>query len=475
MDISIISIMTIINILFAGIVVFFERKEIGATWAWLMVLIFIPVLGFFIYIFLGRSLKQKNFFKLSANERAYLKHAAEDQALAIHQMGPLLNKHSDLVKMNLKSSNALVTMDNEVMIFHDGNEKFDSLFTDIQHAKKEINIQYFIIKRDSLGKRLRDALTKKAQEGVKVRLLYDEIGSRQITRSFFKELIAKGGEVEAFFPSPIRLVNFRINNRNHRKLCIIDGEIAYIGGFNVGNEYLGLSKRLGYWRDTHLRIIGGAVDHIQGRFILDWNKATKHHKENLEQFMFRPEKHTGACAVQIIASGPNSRTEHLKNMYLKLMTTAKKSIYIQTPYFVPDSSFMDACKIALLSGVDLRIMIPNKSDHLFVRWATLSSVGQLLPYGAKILLYENGFLHAKTIIVDEEVASAGTTNVDTRSFRLNFEVNALLYDEKVAKQLQDLFIQDSEVCTELTSEKYAARPLLIKMIEAVARLLSPIL
>lgn len=471
----IVSIITVSNILLAAIVVFIERRDIGTTWAWLMVLFFIPLLGFFIYIFLGRQIKQKNYFKLSTEERAYLQSAVDEQIMDIHELGPLLNKHSDLLRMNLISSNAIVTTDNEITVFHDGKEKFAALFRDIQNAKKEINVQYYIFQRDALGKQLRDELTSKAKEGVKVRVLYDEIGSRRITRSFFKELISHGGEVEAFFPSLFKLVNFRINNRNHRKLCIIDGTYAYIGGFNVGQEYLGLDEKMGYWRDTHLRITGGAVDHIQGRFILDWNKATNRTKVNTDEFSFRSEKHTGKSAVQIISSGPNSQTEHLKNMYLKLIVTAKKSIYIQTPYFVPDSSFMDACKIALLSGVDVRIMIPNKPDHPFVYPATLAHVGELLPYGVKILLYEKGFLHAKTIVVDQEVASVGTTNIDTRSFRLNFEVNALIYDEAIVKQLHDLFLHDSEACSELTIERYETRTKLARFKEAVARLLSPIL
>lgn len=470
----------IINIPLAAVVLFIERRDVGSTWAWLMILFFIPIAGFIVYLFFGRQLKQKNFYKLSDKERGYLQSAANEQMKQLSYRNifydnHLLKKHTQLLFMNLKSANALVSMDNEINIFSDGQEKFDSLFSDIKAAKKEINIQYYIIQRDSLGEKLRDELTKKAREGVKVRVLYDEIGSRKITSAFFKELISYGGEVEAFFPSFLRLVNFRINNRNHRKLCIIDGSISYIGGFNIGNEYLGLDKKFGYWRDTHLRIKGESVNHIQGRFVLDWNQAKDQHKLKLEKFLSRKEMHDGSSPVQIVASGPNSETEHLKNVYVKLITSAQKSVYIQTPYFIPDASVMDACKIALLAGIDVQIMIPNKPDHLFVYWATWAYVGELISYGAKIMIYENGFLHAKTIVVDEEVASVGTANIDSRSFRLNFEVNAIIYDEKVAKQLQHLFLQDSELCTELTLERYRERSIIIKFKEAVSRLLSPLL
>ncbi len=475
-----VSLILIINILFAVIVVFIERRDVGATWAWLMVLFFVPVAGFSVYLFLGRQLKQANFYKLSAEERRYLKSAASKQIEQIIKKegiedSELLNKYKKLLMMNIKSSNALVTTDNEVQIFSDGKEKFNALFNDIRGATKEINIQYYIIKNDSLGRKLRDELTKKAKEGVKVRVLYDEIGSRKLPSSFFKQLKEYGGEVEVFFPSFFRLINFRINNRNHRKLCIIDGRVAYIGGFNVGDEYLGLDKRFGYWRDTHLRIVGEAANYIQDRFNLDWQQATKTKKANLDPFFYRTEKHTGKTLVQIVSSGPNSRVEHLKNMYIKMIMSAQKSVYIQTPYFIPDASFMDACKIALLSGVDVRIMIPNKPDHPFVYWATLSYVGELLYFGAKILIYENGFMHAKTIVVDEEVASVGTTNIDSRSFKLNFEVNAIIYDKKVAKELHELFERDSELCSELTLKRYRRRSAFIKFKEAISRLLSPIL
>ncbi|MCH6264545.1 cardiolipin synthase [Neobacillus citreus] len=474
-----IALITVLNILFAIVVMFVERRDVSSTWAWLLVLFFLPILGFLIYIFLGRQLKQKNFYKLSEEERRFLNEAVSVQMDHLTRSdflhNPLLQRYGDLIKMNMKSSNALLSNDNDVQIFHHGIDKFDALFQDIRNAKIEIHLQYYIIQRDSLAVKLRDELTKKAKEGVRVRVLYDEVGSRRMNRSFFKELIECGGEVEVFFPSFLKLINFRINTRNHRKICIIDGEIAYIGGFNIGNEYLGLDKKFGNWRDTHLRILGEAVNHIQGRFVLDWKQATDQETINHEAFSMNLERHSGSSAIQIIASGPNSTTEHLKNMYLKLIMSAQKSVYIQTPYFIPDSSFMDACKIALLSGVDVRIMIPSKPDHPFVYWANLAYAGELLSYGAKILLYENGFLHAKTILVDQEVASVGTTNIDMRSFRLNFEVNALIYDEKIAHDLYDLFMEDSNYCSELTLTRYQGRSGFVRIKESVSRLLSPIL
>lgn len=474
-----VSIIVILNLVLLAGVLFFERRDIGNTWAWVLLLVFLPIIGFFLYLFLGRSLKQKNFYNLTEKERGSIELEVEKQLSQDHmekmRNSPLLKKHKELIRMNLKSSDALLSYDNNLLIFDDGHQKFDALVADIKAAQKEINIQYYIIQPDALGRRIRDALIERAKAGVKVRLLYDEVGSKKTPPRFYKELREAGGEVEVFFPSLLRLINFRVNNRNHRKLVIIDAETAYIGGFNVGDEYLGLDKKFGYWRDTHLRITGGAVNHIQGRFILDWHQAGNNIPGEWEDYSFQIEPNEGTSPIQIVSSGPNSETEHLKNMYIKLILSAKKTVFIQTPYFIPDTSFMDACKIALLGGVDVRIMIPCKPDHPFVYWATWAYAGDLLDYGAKVLLYENGFLHAKTIVVDEEVAAVGTMNIDSRSFRLNFEVSAIVYDEKVAMQLHQLFLKDIEVSSELTSERYAERSLLIKFKEGISRLLSPVL
>lgn len=473
-----ISLISLINIVLGIAVIFFERRDVGYTWAWLLILFTVPLVGFIIYIFLGRQVRKENFYKLTDFERSDFESAVNRELEAVKEKYPhndILDKYSDLIKMNLNSSNAFLTTDNEINIFTTGKEKFDSLFEDIKKAEKEVNIQYYIIQPDHLGKQLRDLLVQKAKEGVKIRLLFDAIGSKKLSPSFFQEIIKNDGEVEVFFPSFLRLINFRINNRNHRKLCIIDGTIAYIGGFNVGDEYLGMKKKFGYWRDTHLRIMGNAVNHIQARFILDWVYSSKDELVTGKEFSFTRVKHNGNSPVQIVSSGPNSKTEHLKNMYVRLIMSAKKSIYIQTPYFIPDTSFMDACKMALLSGVDLRIMIPNKPDHPFVYWATWAFAGELLSYGAKIYLYEKGFLHAKTIVVDQKASSVGTTNIDNRSFKLNFEVNATIYDETISGKLAHIFNEDMKNCSQLTRERYSERPLRIKFKEAISRLVSPIL
>lgn len=287
-------------------------------------------------------------------------------------------------------------------------------------------------------------------------------------------MIELGGEVEVFFPSIFPLINPRLNFRNHRKIVVIDGRIGYIGGFNVGDEYIGLNNKFGYWRDTHLRIEGSSVLPIQTRFILDWNQASEHKIEYSERyFPAIPKK--GDVAMQIISSGPDTDWPTIKNAYLKLLMEAKRYIYIQTPYFIPDNSFLNAIEVASLSGIDVRIMIPNKPDHLFVYWATYSYIGELLKAGAKVYIYDKGFIHAKTIVIDDEAASVGTANIDVRSFKLNFEVNAFIYDKLVCHELAEIFEKDILDSRELTLEQYENRSVIIKFKESISRLLTPIL
>ncbi|AMO87142.1 Cardiolipin synthase [Solibacillus isronensis B3W22] len=469
-----------INILFALTVIFLERKKPSSTWAWLLVLFFLPFVGFFLYLLLGRQLRKKHLFRWDGRKDIGIEQLISYQIEAIENNELELRvehikSYNHLIYMNLKTNNAVLTQDNDIKIFVDGSDKFEALINDISHAKNHIHIQYYIFKLDNLGQRIVNALIKKAKQGVKVRVLFDEMGSRGVRKRHFKELIEAGGEVEVFFPSILPLINPRLNFRNHRKISIIDGRIGYIGGFNVGDEYLSLSDRFGYWRDTHLRIEGSAVHPLQTRFILDWNQASARNDICYAERYFPIIPQKGTAALQIISSGPDTEWEVIKNNYLHLITNAKKYVYIQSPYFIPDESFFDAIRIAALSGIDVRIMIPNKPDHLFVYWATYSYVGPLVEAGAKVYHYEKGFIHAKMIVVDDEIASVGTANIDVRSFSLNFEVNALLYDRLLAHRLAEIFESDILDCSELTFELYKNRSNFIKFKESISRLLSPIL
>ena len=257
---------------------------------------------------------------------------------------------------------------------------------------------------------------------------------------------------------------------------VIDGKIGYVGGFNVAREYVGLDEKFGYWRDTHMRITGSSVSALQARFILDWNFAAKKRTLPFEKYMEEPDIRSGAhCPMQIVTSGPDSLVQSIRNTYLRLIHKAKHSIYIQTPYFIPDEAIMSALMIAVRSGVEVNIMIPCKPDHPFVYWATYSYVGELALQGANCYTYNNGFLHAKGIVVDELVLSYGTANMDIRSFSLNFEVNAIIYDREKAREMTEYFKEDLKYSRRITRDVYQGRSLLIRFKEQVSRLLSPVL
>ncbi|EUJ40025.1 cardiolipin synthase [Brochothrix campestris] len=473
----------IVNMLLALLTVFLERRESSAIWAWLLVLIFIPIIGFILYLLIGRNLSRRKIFDWKAQEKIGINDVINSQINLIKEgvfpFGTETSlKHKEMVYLLLVNDGAPLTQDNAVEIFTDGNEKFESLFADIEAATDHIHLIYYIFRFDDLGTRLIDLLIEKAKQGVEVRFVYDAMGSRSVRPKDFKTLEQHGGKAYPFFPSKLPLINMRLNYRNHRKLAIIDGKVGYIGGFNIGDEYLGKSEKFGYWRDTHLRIEGSANFAMQARYIMDWNSAARKPEDKIKydsRYFPLPAKQDSEVPVQIVSSGPDTDLEQIKNGYIKLINSAKKTIFIQTPYFIPDNSVLESLKIAALSGVDVRVMIPSIPDHPFVYWATTNHVSELLKCGAKVYRYQNGFLHAKTVVVDGEVSSVGTANIDNRSFRLNFEVNAFLYDEKISQQLHRIFLEDLKLSSEMTLAQYENRSLWIRFKEGVSRLVSPIL
>lgn len=469
----------IINLLLALAVIFIERRNVMATWAWVMVLVLLPGLGFLIYLFLGQNLSKRKIYKMKQVQLQRMFDLVDQQKLELTQ-GDIEFKDSsiadyrDLIALNLRNSYAFFSQDNLVDIYDNGDAKFTALFQSLEQAEQHIHLLYYRVRNDHLGSKLMELLTRKAKEGVQVRLLYDEVGSPRLSDAFFSRFRAAGGQAVAFFPALIPFINLRLNYRNHRKLVIIDGKWGFIGGFNVGDEYLGRDEQFGPWRDTHLRVEGSAVHQMQGQFILDWNLASDNKLTDVETY-FPLANSGGNVGMQVISSGPNNDREQIKSSYIKMINSAKETLYLQTPYFVPDESFLNALRIAALSGVDVRIMLPKKPDHKIMEWAAYSYLGELLQIGVRCYLYEKGFLHAKTIIADAEVASVGTANIDIRSFKLNFEINGLVYGRETANKLQEIFIRDISNCTELTFDQYQNRPITSRIMESLTRLLSPIL
>lgn len=469
-----------INLILAFIIVFFQRKDPKSVWGWLLILYFIPVLGFIFYLLIGTDTHKQKLFRTKEIEDklsdAVRRQKILFQSRELTEIYPEMADYSDLVLYHLQVSGAVLSDDNEVQIFVDGREKFKALKEDMERAEHFIHIQYYIIKNDELFAEIKEVLARKAKQGIEVRILFDSMGCRGMKKSDWKKINALGIETVPFFPALFGRLQLRINYRNHRKIVVIDGKTAYVGGFNLAREYVGLDKRFGYWRDTHMRITGSAVQFLQGRFILDWNYANRSGAISVAKYLSEPTPSTkGHCPVQVISSGPDNQDQNIRDTYLRLIHKAKKSIYIQTPYFIPDESILTALLIAAKAGVEVNIMIPCKPDHPFVYWATYSYVGELVLAGAKCYTYENGFLHAKGIVVDEMVFSYGTANMDIRSFALNFEVNVIVYDKQKAKEMVGYFKEDLQNSKLITRNGYLSRSLKTRIKEQVSRLLSPVL
>ena len=481
-----IDVLVILDIVFAGIIVFFERKNPGITWAWLMVVLFLPYVGFILYLLFGLEAnkyrtfmdKGKRDLEIVRNYSAWYaniervkaleeKYAGNDNILGLWE-----TKHyNDLVFMNFTAGLGFFSAANEVETFHEGNSKFKRLIEDIRSAEDFVHLQYYIIRNDELGRSIMHELAQKAKEGVEVRLLIDGMGCRSAGKKIYRPLIEAGGKLGVFMPPHF----VRINYRNHRKICVIDGKIGYVGGLNIGDEYLGKAKRFGHWRDAHIRVYGECVKDLELRFIMDWLYCFPKDGEMFSHRYFPLMEEVDGVKMQIISSGPDTKWPSIRDGYIKMINEADRSIYIQTPYFVPDDSIFEMLKIAALSGIDVRIMIPANPDHPFVYWAALSYLGELINAGVKCYQYDDGFVHSKLVMVDSFITSVGTANIDIRSFKLNFEINAFIYDEEKTAEFQQQFFKDIEKCTEIDHDFYSRRSNFTKFRESISRLISPLL
>lgn len=469
-----------INTIISLVIIFRDTRDVSSTWAWLLVLIMLPITGLVLYTFIGKRISKDNIFDLKNQERLGLRFSVDEQRemLKRNELGPTRRSEHELVSLFLNTEDALYTQDNIVETIYDGREKFERLINDIRQAEHHIHLQYYIFNTDTLGRLIMNELKEKAKQGVEVLVLYDAWGSHTLKPTFFSKLTKAGGKAAPFFGSPIPIVNLRMNYRNHRKIVVIDGKVGYVGGYNIGDEYLGKGK-LGYWRDTHLRIQGEAVHSLQTRFFVDWNAAVRpeHAKCYLKEYF--PDVYLsgnlGKTPMQIVSSGPDEDWEHIKLGFVKMISLAKKSIYIQTPYFIPDESVLDALKIAIRSGIDVHIMIPDRPDHVMVYRATEYYAKKMQRIGANIYIYTDGFIHSKVLLIDGRIVSIGTANMDNRSFRLNFEVSAFIYDKCLASEVEAQFWKDVEHALKVDGTYFAYQSRWRKFKQSFARLFSPIL
>nr|WP_044748673.1 cardiolipin synthase [Bacillus alveayuensis] len=464
------------SVIFIAFVIFLENRHPTQTLTWLVVLGSFPLLGFFFYLMFGQNYRKKRLFKKKAalDEQTFLKFEGnrDFQSEELHY----ISEHQQpLLRLAHRLGKSPISLATETKVLTNGEATFAAIFEELKKATHHIHLEYYIVRHDGVGQQLKEILIDKAKKGVHVRFLYDAVGSWKLSNTYIEELREAGVEMVPFSPVRLPFLNNKINFRNHRKIIVIDGTVGFVGGLNIGDEYLGKNEYFGFWRDTHLWLKGEAVRTLQLIFLQDWYYMTGQTLLTLNYLSPNLSANSGQGGVQLIAGGPDNEWEVIKHLFFAMITSAKKSIWIASPYFVPDEDILTALKVAALSGIDVRLLVPQRPDKKIVFYASRSYFPALLEAGAKIYEYGKGFLHSKIIIVDGELASIGTANMDMRSFHLNFEVNAFLYHTDSTKTLVNDFLQDIEDSTLIDYDVFKKRPLWIRLVESTARLLSPLL
>ena len=461
----------VLTVLAVIVVVLSENRNPVKSIAWVLVLILLPVVGLVIYLIFGRSLKG---MKLISRSDLRELRRMNDYSGKVEMDYDLSDSSRQLISLVNKLTEPHLFEGNDIDVFTAGLDKFETMKRDIEEAREYIHLQYFIIENDDVGSELISLLMRKAAEGVQVRVLYDYVGSFYMRPRVLKQMRAAGVEVHPFLEVSLANVAFRVNWRNHRKVVVIDGRVGYVGGMNIANRYVIGDKKWQPWRDTHLRISGEAVAAMEYSFAIDWNFTTR--KLLTLPTMHYSEPHARIdYLVQMVGSGPTNRWNNISLVFFKAIALAKRCIYIQTPYFLPSDSLLKALQSAALSGVDVRLMIPRKTDSLMLRLATGSYIKECLLSGMKIYFYDDGMMHAKVVIVDDEFVTTGSTNCDFRSFEHNFELNALIYSKEFNNKMKDIFEADLQHSSRVSLGKWKQRPITQKALESVVRLISPIL
>ncbi len=462
----------LIRIAYKIIISYDDCNPIKAT-SWIFVIVFVPVFGLLAHVIVGRNLNKKRSLYESmrdeVNTSTIPRFGYEESECSVFP--PTYHKHKKLISY---LSHMPVFPGNKIDFYSTGQDKFEHLFADMEQAKDHIHILYYTFGGDETGQKFRDVIVRKRKEGVKVRLIYDAVGSNQTKSRFFRDLEKEGIEVSVF--SPVFLAKARVlprlNYRNHRKIVIIDGQIGYTGGMNVKNEYVkGVSW--GIWRDLHMRVMGPAAQGLQAIFIIDWFYCQKEYLQG--KTLFPEVKNHGTTPVQVISAEPLGIHRSIMSGMFEAIVRAKKSILIQTPYFVPTASIMQALQITALSGVKTIMIIPGRSDNAKVQYASNSYLEQLLVCGIEIFRYNKGFIHSKMIIIDDDLTIAGSSNMDVRSLELNFEDMLFIYDKEVTGRAKEIFVRDMEDSVKMDLGTWTNRSKTQKFKDAFFRLFSPFL
>lgn len=456
-----------------GIVaVLMDNKQPEKTMAWILVLCFMPIVGIIFYLFFGQNTRKEKVISERSMDllmkRSMLEFAEQEN---LH----IPRRNRPLMKLFTNQNWALPFKDNEVSIFTEGYEFVSTLLYNIGQAQDHIHLDTYIIEDDPLGNLVADALIDKARQGVEVRLLYDDVGCWRVKDRFFNRMKVAGIQVYAFMPVRFPAFTGKVNYRNHRKLCVIDGKVGFIGGMNIALRYVkGTARQT--WRDTHLCIRGGAVYAIQRAFLVDWYFVSRTLVTDRRYYPPVDKTIDNNCLTQIVTSSPVSPWPDIMQGYVRVLLQAHRYVYMESPYFLPTEPVLFAMRTAALSGVDVRLIVPRHGDAKLVEWASRSYLMEVIEAGVKVYLYEPGFNHSKILVSDDNLSSCGSTNIDFRSFENNFEANAFFFNEGMALRLKKVFLTDQAQSTLVDDVSYfIKRPFLQRLLESLVRLLSPLL
>ena len=449
-----------------------DNKQPEKTMAWILVLCFMPIVGIIFYLFFGQNTRKEKVISERSMDllmkRSMLEFAEQEN---LH----IPRRNRPLMKLFTNQNWALPFKDNEVSIFTDGYEFVSTLLYNIGQAQDHIHLDTYIIEDDPLGNLVADVLIDKARQGVEVRLLYDDVGCWRVKDRFFNRMKAAGIQVYAFMPVRFPAFTGKVNYRNHRKLCVIDGKVGFIGGMNIALRYVkGTARQT--WRDTHLCIRGGAVYAIQRAFLVDWYFVSRTLVTDRRYYPPVDKTIDNNCLTQIVTSSPVSPWPDIMQGYVRVLLQAHRYVYMESPYFLPTEPVLFAMRTAALSGVDVRLIVPRHGDAKLVEWASRSYLMEVIEAGVKVYLYEPGFNHSKILVSDDNLSSCGSTNIDFRSFENNFEANAFFFNEGMALRLKKVFLTDQAQSTLVDDVSYfIKRPFLQRLLESLVRLLSPLL
>ncbi len=451
-------------------VLLLENRNAVKSLSWILVMIFLPYLGLFFYLVLGQNYRKQKLISKKSIRRI------TDRPGNKFNIDPLstnriFKNYYQLIQLLFKNGESAAYSNNKIEVLAEGFSTFDAMFDAISSAKEHIHIEFFIFEDDLISNKLRELLISKAKQGVRVRMIYDFLGSWVLSKKYLHTLEKAGVYARPFLPFKLRLGRSKINFRNHRKLLVVDGKIGFTGGLNVADRYV-YGNTLGIWRDTFVKFEGAAVHGLQQMFLIDWYFVEGKLITDLKYFP-QPEEYNENL-VQIVSSGPDTDWESIMQGICFAIMTSKKYVYIHSPYFVPTDAILNAMQVASLSGVDIRLMLPEKSDSRLSDYCTSSYIQQVLDAGIKVYRYNKGFLHSKAIVIDDFISIVGSANMDERSFTSNFEMNAFIYEKGTAIHLKELFFNDLKNCYELNSEQWSNRTKGQKLKESSARLFSPL-